>query len=219
MNDIKVFISTRESICSECGTELGHHAWITLYGEGKAACLSCSDLEHLEYLPAGDAALTRRSRKYSKLSAVVLKWSRRRKRYERQGLLVEKEALEKAEIECKGDEEARKIARMRAAARREELDQEYIKKFKSKLKEMFPSCPEGREAIIAEHACEKYSGRIGRSAAAKELSNDAVNLAVIAHIRHRETNYDDLMIKGYNRGEAREMVQDKIDEVLDKWSG
>ena len=63
-------------------------------------CLTCSDLDHLVYLPSGDAALTRRAKKNSKLSAVVIKWSHARRRYERQGLLVESEGLEKAEKEC-----------------------------------------------------------------------------------------------------------------------
>jgi len=48
-------------------------------------------------------ALTRRARKHSLLSAVVLKWSRARKHYERQGLLVEETALELAEDECLAD--------------------------------------------------------------------------------------------------------------------
>lgn len=69
-----------------------------------ALCLACGDLDHLVFLSAGDAALTRRARKYSILSAVVLKWSRARKRYERQGLLVEECALEKAEWEGKANE-------------------------------------------------------------------------------------------------------------------
>src|SRR3954447_11122596 len=87
--EIKVFISNRESTCSECGENLGPKAWITLVGEKGALCLACADLDHLLFLPSGDAALTRRARKYSVLTAVVLKWSRARKRYERQGLLVE----------------------------------------------------------------------------------------------------------------------------------
>jgi formylmethanofuran dehydrogenase subunit E len=59
--DLKVFITTRESVCDECGEQLGHHAWITLV-EGKGAlCLSCADLDHLVFLPSGDAALTRRA--------------------------------------------------------------------------------------------------------------------------------------------------------------
>src|SRR4051794_9179299 len=109
--DLKVFISKRESVCGECGENLGPHAWITLAGEKGALCLACADLDHLEFLPPGDAALTRRARKHSCLSAVVLEWSRSRKRYERQGLLVEAEALAKAEEECLADEEVRKRRR------------------------------------------------------------------------------------------------------------
>ena len=98
-NDLKVFISNRDSRCDECGEELGRHAWILLMGDRGAACLTCADLDHLVFLPAGNAALTRRSRKHSTLCAVVLRWSRARKRYERQGLLVEKGALDQAEAE------------------------------------------------------------------------------------------------------------------------
>lgn len=77
--DLKVFITIRESVCDECGAGLGHHAWITLV-DGKAYRLSCANLDHLIFPPAGDAALTRRAGKYSTLSAVVLKWSRARRR-------------------------------------------------------------------------------------------------------------------------------------------
>ena len=74
--DLKVFITTREATCDECGEDLGRKAWITLTEERGCLCLSCADLEHLLFLPAGSAALTRRSRKYSTLVAVVLRWSR-----------------------------------------------------------------------------------------------------------------------------------------------
>jgi len=89
MNGIKVFITHREVQCAECGEQLGRHAWITLDGQKGVVCLSCADLDHLAYLPAGNRTLTRRARKGSRLSAVVLKWSRARKQYERQGVLVE----------------------------------------------------------------------------------------------------------------------------------
>ena len=56
-------------------------------------------LDHLVYLGRGDAALTRRARKYSSLAAVVVRFSRARKQYERQGILVEPEALHRAEGE------------------------------------------------------------------------------------------------------------------------
>ena len=53
--------------------ELVRGAWITLVEEKRALCLSCADLDHLLFLPAGDAALTRRSCKDSTLVAVILK--------------------------------------------------------------------------------------------------------------------------------------------------
>lgn len=216
-NQLKVFISNRESKCDECGEELGKHAWIILREEKGAACLTCADLDHLVFLPSGDTALTRRSRKHSRLSAVVLKWSRARKRYERQGLLVENDALERAERECEADEIQREIRRAQAAIRRAELDQEYVTRFAARVRELFPHCPSGRETVIAEHACRKFSGRVGRSAGAKELDEDAVRLAVAAHVRHTETNYDDLLSRMFDRGKARAMVHDAVAETLALW--
>ncbi len=216
-NDLKIFISTREASCGECGEDLGRKAWITLVEDKGALCLSCADLDHLVFLPAGDAALTRRSRKYSTLSAVVLRWSRARKRYERQGLLVEEEGLEQAEEECLADSEARERRREREAKRRAELDEQYVEQFAHKVREMFPGCPEGTERRIAEHACLKYSGRIGRTEAAKQLDEEAVYLAVMAHVRHAETGYDELLVSGCERREARAEVKRQVEEVLAKW--
>jgi hypothetical protein len=75
-SEIKVFITTRESTCSECGEDLGSRAWITLVRDKGALCLTCADLDHLVFLSSGDPALTRRAKKNSRLHAVVLKWSR-----------------------------------------------------------------------------------------------------------------------------------------------
>lgn len=216
--DLKVFISNRDATCDECGENLGRRAWIMLAGEQGALCLSCADLDHLLFLPAGDTALTRRSRKYSTLSAVVLQWSRARKRYERQGLLVEAEALERAEQECLADSEARERRRHREAERRADLDRHYIEQFAERVRALFPGCPAGRETVIAEHACQKYSGRVGRSAAAKQLDEAAVRLAVIAHIRHAETGYDRLLAGGSERGAARSAVSADIERVLAAWA-
>ena len=221
--ELKVFIASRESKCDECGEELGRHAWITLQANPqapkntKALCLTCADLDHLVFLPSGDAALTRRSRKHSALSAVVLKWSQARKQYERQGVLIENEALEQAEHECAADAGQREIRRAQSVLRRAELDQAYIRQFAARVKELYPNCPAGREQIIAEHACRKYSGRVGRSAEAKDLANKAVDLAVRAHVRHAETPYDDLLATGWERLDAREKVRPAVSAVLDKW--
>jgi hypothetical protein len=63
------------------------------------ACLRCAGLDDLEFLPAGDALLTRRAKAKSARSAVVVRFSRTRKRYERQGALVEPQALADAQRE------------------------------------------------------------------------------------------------------------------------
>jgi len=181
-------------------------------------CLTCADLDHLIFLPSGNAALTRRARKHSTLSAVVLKWSRARKRYERQGLLVKAQALEQAEQERLADGDARTRRRERKAARRAELDHPYAERFAARVRELFPRCPQGREVVIAEHACLKYSGRVGRSTAAKSLDEAAVRLAVMAHIRHTETKYDTLLASGYERREARAHVEETIARVLARWA-
>jgi hypothetical protein len=85
------------------------------------------------------------------------------------------------------------------------------------VKELFPHCPPGREREIAEHACLKYSGRVGRSASAKALDEEAVKLAVAAHIRHRETNYDKLLAQGYDRGQARAIIAKPVLRTLESW--
>src|ERR1700730_10466959 len=215
--DIKVFISHRDSKCDDCGEQLGRKAWITLE-EGKGAlCLACADLDQLVFLPTGDAALTRRARKHSVLSAVVLKFSKARGRYERQGLLVEEKALDQAEAECLADADARARRADRQRDRQAELDRHYVEEFAKRVRELFPGCPSEREVQIAEHACRKYSGRIGRSAAAKSLDEAAVLLAVAAHVRHRETDYDELLGKEWDRLEARAHIKYHVDEVLRNW--
>jgi hypothetical protein len=215
--DLKVFISSRDSVCDECGDALGHKAWITLK-EGKGAlCLSCADIDHLVFLPSGNTALTRRSRKYSKLIAVVLKWSRARKRYERQGLLVDKHALERAEQECLADSEVRARKRIRAAERRSALDAQYVKRFAEEIRKLFPNCPRDAEKTIAEHACLKYSGRIGRTGAAKQFDKKSIYLAVSAHIRHAKTQYDELLAIGCDRHIARGKVKGEVKKVLMNW--
>lgn len=216
--DIKVFIAHRDSVCDDCGHEIGKQSWVHLAGDRGALCLTCADLDHLVFLPSGDAALTRRGRKHSTLSAIVLKWSRSRRRYERQGVLVEEGALARAEQQCLDDAEARARRRRRAAERRAELDQDYVNAFAGRVRELFPTAPEGRERVIAEHACQRYSGRVGRSAAAKALDEQAVRLAVTAHVRHAETEYDVLLAAGMERREARERVVGDVARVLEAWA-
>lgn len=215
--DIVVFWIIRDSACAECGEALEKGRFLRMEAE-RPLCLACADLAHLVFLERGDAALTRRATRYSTLHAVVVRFSRARKRYERQGVLVEEEALARAEQECVSDGEARESGRQRAAARRVELDAAYVEAFARRLGELFPGCPREVRREIAEHACQKYSGRVGRSAAAKELDAKAVELAVRAHIRHAYTSYDRLLAQGMERFDARREVAPLVDESLKRWA-
>jgi hypothetical protein len=94
--DLVVIASTKHWTCIKCRVEFGAGA-VLLMEDAGPHCMDCAELGHLEYLPAGDAALTRRAMKLSRESAVVVRWSRTRQRYERQGILAEPEAIEQAE--------------------------------------------------------------------------------------------------------------------------
>jgi len=91
-----------------------------------------------------------------------------------------------------------------------ELDKEYIDKFANEIRKLFSNCPKLEETKIAKHACRKYSGRIGRFSMAKEFESQAIILAVRAHIRHSYTNYDELLMLGLERNEAREKVNGQV---------
>jgi hypothetical protein len=182
-------------------------------------CLTCADLDHLVFIPAGDAALTRRARQASRLSAVVVRWSRSRKRYERQGILAEGPALRQAEGQCLADEEARLRRRERDRERRASEDVAFQARMAEVIKRLFPGCPAQRADAIARHAAQRGSGRVGRSAAARELDEQAITLAVVAAVRHEDTDYDTLLMSGVPRADARDQIRPAIDRVLSTWAG
>ena len=119
--DLVVFSILSDSKCIECGEALWKGNFLFMEKE-RPLCLACADLDHLVYLPRGDAALTRRAKKHSTLSAVVVQFSRARGHYERQGILVEESALQKAEHECILDAGQRAARREREEVRRVQQD-------------------------------------------------------------------------------------------------
>jgi hypothetical protein len=215
--ELVVFSTLRDSQCSECHEELGKGSFLTLEN-GAALCLDCADLGHLVFLPSGDSALTRRAGKYSALRSVVVRFSRTRGRYERQGLLVEPAALERAEEECLADEELRVRRRERDAERRESEDLRLVDRMTERILALYPGCPAREARAIAKHTAVRGSGRVGRTEAGRSLEDEALKLVVIAAVRHNHTNYDELLMKGIERLEARERVWAQIEEVLEGWS-
>ncbi|MFE1751457.1 DUF2293 domain-containing protein [Streptomyces anandii] len=185
--------------------------------DGAPRCPDCADLGHLVFLPRGDTALTRRAREESTLWAVVVRFNRRKGRYERQGLLVEEDALTRAERRCLADAEARRRRRARDARRRAAQDALFVAAFAAEIRRLYPGCPAERALAVAAHAAERGSGRVGRSAAGRALSEGAVTSAVAASVRHRETPYDHLLMAGVARPEARRRIAPAVRSVLRSW--
>ena len=167
--DLVVVSALKDWTCTNCsnGGDL-----LIMEGPGPL-CLSCADLDHLVFLPAGDTALTRRAKKASGLSAVVVRFSRSRGHYERQGLLVEEDALVRraqmpwptkwpggADASVRNPGETRKTSRF---TRHSPCDHP-----------AFPGCPSERADTIARHASQKSSGRVDRTAAGRALDQEAV---------------------------------------------
>jgi hypothetical protein len=211
--DLVVIEPLNQWACAGCGGS----GSLLFMEEGEPLCMGCAELDHLVFLPAGNAALSRRAKQASRLAAVVVRFSRSRKRYERQGILVEEAALEQAEMQCLADEDAR--ARRRERDRRRRADQDTL--FEARLAEavgrLFPGCPPQRAAAIAGFAAVRGSGRVGRSAAGRALDEQAVTLAVVASVRHRDTDYDELLMSGLPRAIARERVRPAVDRILAAW--
>jgi hypothetical protein len=211
-----VFQVVRDSQCGECGAAIEEGSFL-LMDAGEPLCLACARLDDLEFLPSGDTALTRRSTKYSGRVAVVVRFSRSRNRYERQGILVEAPALEKAEQECTEDAEERAFARKRGAERRVEEDRALVARMAQQIGTLFPGCPPSEAEAIARHTAQRGSGRVGRTEAGRKLDEKALTLAVGAAIRHNHTDYDELLASGLDRASARGRVGGRVEEILSGW--
>jgi hypothetical protein len=208
-----VVSALKEWSCNECG---GGGSLLTM-GDGGPLCLSCADLDHLVFLPSGDAALTRRARKASGLAAVVVRFSRARKRYERQGILVEENALDQAEAECLADADVRARRQERESSRRADQDLVLQAQMAAEIVRLYPGISHDRAEEIARHTGTRGSDRVGRSAAGRALDPGALKLAVAASVRHRDTGYDELLMSGVDRAEARSRVREEVERVLESW--
>lgn len=111
--DDVVYELSRAARCYNCDRRLDIGCLIKVikaekpaYGdetEREVHCQECAGLSGMEIVNAGNANLTRLSKKYSSQSYVIIKWSDLWKTYERKGILAEREAIEKARAELKKD--------------------------------------------------------------------------------------------------------------------
>jgi hypothetical protein len=133
--------------------------------------------------------------------------------------------------------------RERDRERRAHQDVELTARMAEEISRLFPACPRQRAEAIAAHTALRGSGRVGRSAADRALEEDAhvselasepidtaasrteptsvseeaAVSAVVASVRHEDTDYDALLMAGVPREEARARIRASVDAVLDRW--
>ena len=214
-----VYLTKKETLsCQRCKrpVRLGER-FVAESEEHRGTCFKCSPYTEAVFLESGDAAMTRRSKKHSSYCGVEYAWNKRRKRFERKGQYVESQAIALARNECDADAKKRAKANAKATIKRAADDKVYIVEFSKAIRKRYPYCPNDREVAIAEHACEKYSGRVGRTADAKQFDATMIDLAVEAHIRHVETDYDSQFNKGKTKRHIRSEVKKDIRDILNRW--
>ena len=77
-----------------------------------------------------------------------------------------------------------------------------------------PDAPRRSPGIPASGAAGGWGvRRPGRS-----LDEKAITLAVVASVRHEDTDYDSLLMSGVPRDVAREQIKPAIEQVLGAWA-
>lgn len=122
-------------------------------------------------------------------------------------------------------EEVNADALASAPGRREAVqvkDRKDIDKARSALLRLFPRIPLQSAEAVLSHGFQKGSGRVGRSTTLND--DEKITKAVIAHIRHTETPYDNLLRRATDhrpnetrREDARALVRAQVDDVLRRW--
>lgn len=104
--DPVIYSLSKASRCYACDKKLQAGSFVKIEkskDEKEVLCSVCAGLEDFRFIKAGNPKLTRLATKYSEVRFVVMLWSDMWKTYERQGMLVERAALERAETEAGKD--------------------------------------------------------------------------------------------------------------------
>ena len=96
-------------------------------------------------------------------------------------------------------------------------DEGIAKGFESEIMKEFSQIPPNSLRNVLKIALEKGKGKVGRTG--KLDVQRKVHLAVRAHIRHCETDYDMLLRTGVAREDARKQIEARIQDVCKAWGG
>lgn len=94
-------------------------------------------------------------------------------------------------------------------------DEGIAKALQKEIMAIFPRIPPVSLQKVLKFALAKGKGKVGRTSTIS--ATHKARLAVRAHIRHCETDYDALLRKGVKREDARQQVEAKMREVCRAW--
>jgi hypothetical protein len=183
-----------------------------------------------EFLPRGDAFLTRRVKAAGRYWLAWSPRSRSRPHRRKLGLLAPKTVIDAAEAEAAATAAKRAQQRVEGAKHRARQEDRYREQLAAAILDYLDFAPEHGElagdiaATAATRAGEVGSGRVGRT---RTLTlEDRAELAARAHIRHHHTSYHDtladLPIESMLYGddwlyrEAKATAQLEVDDFLDR---
>jgi hypothetical protein len=159
------------------------------------------------FLPKGIAYKTRHCRKLTHESGKPLYIVVSNKKTTL-GLRAPKSII--AQVHAKANETL--ASRRAATGKRDAAD---IAKAAASLTAQFRKMPKEEKDLVLTHGFKKHSGRVGRTASIS--LEKKVLLAVVAHVRHKHTEYDTLLRAGTDRDAARKLTRKKIEATIKAW--
>ncbi|MDP6526981.1 MAG: DUF2293 domain-containing protein [Kiritimatiellia bacterium] len=184
--------------------------------------------EDWEYLPRGNAFLTRRAKKGPHW-VLMGSYNKRRGYRPTKGVYAPCATIEEARVAERATAEKRARSQERSRLRREAKEEQYRCAFRDACLQFLNFSAEHSDLAeqiateTAEQACEVHSGRVGRTSCLH--MDEKVVLAVRAHIRHSHTSYDvnlppvDEIFVHDEYCEARANAQADVDVFLAKHRG
>jgi hypothetical protein len=178
-----------------------------------------------QFVARGDPALTRALLARGALRVL----DERRGKLVQVGVAATPESIAAAQAEVAATAGTRAVARERSRERREREEARYVVAFDAAVRRLFPSIPDRDRQEIVQRTCEVGSRRVGRSAAAKDLDDEPIRLAVRAWIRHGHTDYDQMLDRAgvgrpfgraskEARRDARKEIGPRVDAVARAWA-
>ncbi|KAI9752746.1 MAG: hypothetical protein M4579_005502 [Chaenotheca gracillima] len=186
-----------------------------------------SSPEGYSFLEKGDPYLTLNCRKVAFEAEKVVYVVHQPGKSVRKGLHVPNDILEQVKAKAANTAEERQHSGVLR-------DQRTIAVARVAIYEALPAIPTENAEQVLSHGFLKGSGRVGRSTTMSQEKK--IMLATIAHIRHTETSYEELlrqhrrqarlngapingMLPQSDKVHIRRQVQRRVNEVLKKWRG